>query len=179
MPEHILFAVGFALLAVILFLVFFFRAVQLARDLPNKKGLKIMNIVALSIGWLGCPFLIVMGAIPDSSSAGIMHFVGAGIAMGCFALSLISTAAVSLAGSSTCDRWLPRAVRICLYVFSAILALVALVLFVYWMMGNQDQTILEWLGVVLLFVGFGPDFVFFARYRRRDSEEGETTALVK
>ena len=179
-PEHILFAVGFAVLALIFVFALYFRAAQIDLDLQRAaKGLRVLNVIALVIGWLGAPFLIVMGAIPDSSDAGVMHFVGAGVAMGCFALSLILTTIVNLIGNKHCDEWVNRVVRIGLYLLGLLLSILAISFFIFWMMGHQDQTIFEWLGVALLFLGFAPNLVFFARYRRQTDDMDEKEPLVE
>lgn len=181
MPEHVVFAVGFALVATCMAVSIVWRMMQL--DSGDGSG-KVANICIACVGWLGCPFLIVMGAIPDSSSAGVIHFISAGIAMGTFAIYLISASVFALVLSlshrfTAIDARVPRVLRICCYIWSIVVATISISLFLYWMMGNQDQNEFEWAGVAILFVAFLPYCLFFSL--RSDKWKGvteERTPLV-
>lgn len=167
MPEHIPFAIGFTLISLLFGLVVFIRAGQLDAASPGS----VTNILIAALGWFGVPALIVMGCVPDSVSES--HFIGAGVAMVCFALHAILTSVFCIVHSCcSCmclggiagqpDHKVPLALRIVLYLFSIAAASVSVTLFVYWMLLAHEENIFEWVGVALIFTAYFPLGIFFA-----------------
>jgi hypothetical protein len=159
-PEHIVFALGFSLMAAFIALPVFYRAGQLDFVSPDNCA----NNVFLALPVIGLPAIVAMGLIPEGSHLGAIHFISAAIGLGLLSLWCLFTsllALVFLCQGKPVDPALPTMVRIGCYLLSVIAAIAAPLLFGKWMT-NVHITVLEWSGVSLCFVSFLPFFILLA-----------------
>lgn len=181
MPERALFIVGFAVLAVLHSLALVFRAGQLDVARPHSAW----NAVGLVLGFLGLAAVVVMAAIPESSSAGAVHFGAAAVGVGLLSAYSIYTAACCLVwalgggvdGVRVSRGW--AVVAFASYAWAATTGLLGPILFGVWMADVSD-TPLEWAGVGMVFASFAPLVVLFAApHRRPDGDASEREPLVQ
>lgn len=182
MPEHALFLVGFILLVLCLAYCLFFRAGQIDCARPRS----IINLTALIIALLGLLAVIVMAAIPTSSSLGEVHLIAAGVGMLFLSLYGVLTSAMCLLWSLNPKLQLPDPkvsppLRFVCYCVTACTALLGPILFGVWL-SNVDNTLFEWVGVVNVFTSFLPMFVLFALHEHKGSAleeyQSERSALI-
>lgn len=164
MPEHALFASGFALLCVVLVPVLLYRAALLESTPLTPAGVY-FNWALLVSALVALPCLVVMGAIPTSSSAGSIHLGAAAIGLVLLALYLAVSSVWlgirSCATNNPCDASVPKGLRIACYIWSIMSGFAGPALFGVWIT-DVSVTIFEWVGVALVFMALLPFFVYFA-----------------
>lgn len=167
MPEHALFAAGFALLTG---LSAWYRLAQLDEAVPGSGA----NNTFFALVLVGLPCIIVMAAIPTSSSAGAIHLGAAAVGLLLLAVSVIAihiwATLKSCQGTCSIDAHIPARLRYALYWFCILSALTGPVLFGVWI-SDVSQTPLEWAGVSMVFVSLLPYFVFFACGKSRAQQQ--------
>jgi hypothetical protein len=175
MPEHVVFALGFTVLAALLCVVVLLarRSLHVIAHSCGVTPTPLLHNGAAVLGFLAIPFLCLMAWIPDSASP--VHFISALIMFGVLALYQLLITGVATAVLYRTPAWPWPMLLLPLYFL--LCAVGALASAFCWV--TQQNNVFEYSAVALefcFFIGAAP--LFDMAVRRLDERSAQGAALL-